>query len=367
MADGRRSFRVLLVGRGSPERGGIPTFLAALLASRLAQDFDLRLVNLARPEVRQGGRASVANVRRVVDDGVTLWREVRRGDVVHLHTALAPTVTLLRTGLLVSTARVRGARVLVHVHGGLVALWMTSAGRRRLARWCLVGAGRVAVVARGSHDAVLRACGPAKVVLLDNAVDLGVHTGPAPPNDPPRVLFVGGLTHRKGLGDLLVASQRLLDDGVRHEIWVVGGTPDEGGAAATALRAAAPRSARFLGPLPPEQMPAVYRSVDVFCLPSWYEAMPLSVLEAMATGLPVVATDVGDVARAVVTGVTGHLVPPRSPSQLLAAVRELLLAGPDERRRLGAVGRRTVAEQFSMDVLVRRTAELYDVLGAPAR
>jgi glycosyltransferase involved in cell wall biosynthesis len=168
------------------------------------------------------------------------------------------------------------------------------------------------------------------------------------------------------VGDLFEASRRLLEDGVDHELWLAGGTPDEGASAEAAVRAQAGPGTRFLGPLPPEEMPSVYSSVDVFCLPSWYEAMPLSVLEAMAAGLPVVATDVGDVRRAVVDAVTGWLVPPRSPELLAAALREVLLATPEERRARGSAGRRRVEERFSLDVLVRRTAELYDELGATA-
>jgi glycosyltransferase involved in cell wall biosynthesis len=354
----------VLVGRGSPERGGIPTFLATLLDSPLAQQVDLRLLNLARPDVRDGGRASAGNVVRAVQDATALWRVLMRRDVVHLNTALAPSVTLVRTGLFVLVARLRGARVLVHVHGGLVALWMTTARRRRLTALCLAGAARIAVVAQGTRDAVARACGASRVVLVDNAVNLASYTGPLGLSTPPRVLFAGGLTPRKGVGDLLEASRRLHDSGVDHELWLAGGTPDEGASAEAAVRALAGPGVRFLGPLPPEQMPSLYRSVDVFCLPSWYEAMPLSVLEAMAAGLPVVATDVGDVRRALVDGVTGCLVPPRSPELLAAALRELLVAPPEVRRARGSAGRRRVEERFSLDVLVRRTAELYDELGA---
>ena len=89
----------------------------------------------------------------------------------------------------------------------------------------------------------------------------------------------------------------------------------------------------LLGTRPPEEMPAVYAAADVFCLPSWWEAMPLSVLEAMAAGLPVVATDVGDVGRdRVDDGETGFVVPPRRPEQLAACAAQTLLEDPALRR-----------------------------------
>src|SRR5204862_6978171 len=135
---------------------------------------------------------------------------------------------------------------------------------------------------------------------------------------PPRVLYVGLLTARKGVLDLIEASRLLRDEGVDHELLLLGGMPDEGPEAAQPVLAAADGVARLLGTRPPEEMPAAYADADVFCLPSWWEAMPLSVLEAMAAGLPVVASDVGDVSR-LVTAECGAVVPAKDPQRLAEA------------------------------------------------
>src|SRR5260370_1373467 len=105
--------------------------------------------------------------------------------------------------------------------------------------------------------------------------------------------------------------------------------------------------ARFPGRQPHQQMPALYRRAAVFCLPAWWEAMPLTVLEAMAAGLPVVATPVGDIARMVEDGVTGRLVAPHQPEALADAL-EPLLRNVDLRRSMGQAARLRVNDHFNL-------------------
>jgi len=105
-------------------------------------------------------------------------------------------------------------------------------------------------------------------------------------------------------------------------------------------------------------MPGLYRQADIFCLPSWSEGMPLSVLEAMATGLPVVASDVGDIARAVEDRVTGRIIRAQDIDGLTDSLEPLLLdAGL--RRRLGDAGRRRVEERFNLAQTCARLDALY--------
>jgi glycosyltransferase involved in cell wall biosynthesis len=358
--------RVLLVGKGAPDRGGIPTFLETLLASRLATDHELRFLNVAHSGTPEGGRATVGNVWRTVLDAAAVWRAARGADVVHIHSALAPAVTVVRAALLASAGRARGCAVIVHAHGGNIGTWLTTPWRRALMRLAMLPVHRVVAVWTAGRDALREVLPEHRVGLIDNGVPVEAYGEPEPAHEPPRILYVGLLTPRKGVVDLLTASRLLRERGIVHELRLVGGTPDEGPEAEAEVRAALDGTARLLGTRPPEQMPSAFAEADVFCLPSWWEAMPLSVLEAMAAGLPVVATDVGDVCRAVDEGVTGHVVPVRDPERLADAL-EPLLKDPELRRRMGIAGRARVTEMFSSEVTAEAVSSLYVELERSAR
>lgn len=356
--------RVLLVGKGAPDRGGIPSFLEDLRSGPLAHEHEITFLNVAHDRTPQGGEVTVANVTRTFRDAVQVWRGARGHDVVHINSALAPAVTVVRAGVLALAARLRGCSVIVHAHGGNIETWLVGRRNRALMRAAMRPVDLVVAVWTAGEGALADAVGRDRVVLVDNGVDVsrfatspsGVGVG------VPKVLYVGLLTPRKGVLDLIEASKALRAEGVDHELLLLGGTPDEGPAAAEPVLAAARGHATLLGTRPPSEMPAAYASADVFCLPSWWEAMPLSVLEAMAASLPVVATDVGDVRRLVADGESGFVVPPRSPQALADALRALLV-DPELRRRAGEAGRRRAHEHFSSSVTARAVSDLYETAG----
>jgi len=349
---------VLLVGKGAPDRGGIPSFLETLRLGPVADEHDITFLNVAHAGTPQGGEPSATNIARTLKDAWLVWRSAAGHDIVHIHSALAPTVTVLRAGLLALAGRARGAAVIVHAHGGNIETWLTKRRNRMVMKAAMLPAQRVVAVWTAGQRALTLALGPHRVRLIDNGVDAERYTAPTPAHGPPRVLYVGLLTPRKGVLDLVEASQTVAADGVAHELWLLGGTPDEGPAAAEPVLAAASGHARLLGTRHPDDMAAAYAEADVFCLPSWWEAMPLSVLEAMAAGLPVVATDVGDVSRLVQDGRTGFVVAKQSPDALANALRTLL-AEPDLRRAMGSAGRERVEQHFSSRNTARAVCEVY--------
>lgn len=102
-------------------------------------------------------------------------------------------------------------------------------------------------------------------------------------------------------------------------------------------------------------------ALDLFVLPSLWEAFPVAILEAMAVGLPVLATPVGGVSESVGDRVTGRLVAPGDPAALAEVISELL-ADRDRLRAMGEAGRQVVATRFGRDRMVAETAQLYDDL-----
>jgi glycosyltransferase involved in cell wall biosynthesis len=110
-----------------------------------------------------------------------------------------------------------------------------------------------------------------------------------------------------------------------------------------------------------DDLSSVLSRWDVFVLPSLEEGFPLAALEAMATGLPVVASSVGGVPELVVDGKTGWLVPP-GDVEALAARLHLLLSNPEQRLSMGAAAAVRVRDHFSLAQMTENFSRLYDEL-----
>lgn len=352
--------RVLIVGRGAPERGGIRTAMESLLGSPLARRHELTYLNLGRERGTAGGRPSVANLVRTLTDLRAMWRQAEGQDIVHVHSAFAPTVTVARAGALCLVGRLRGATSILHLHGGRFPGWVDGRIPGLLVRLIAAWVDRFAVVSQRSADALSDVIGPAKVEMIPNGVDTDrFRPGVVEPGSPV-VLYVGVLSPRKGLLDLFEASRRLRAGGVEHRLWLAGGIPDEGTEASDTVGGAAPEWAEFLGEVG-ASLPGVYGSSTIFCLPSWWEAAPLTVMEAAASGLAVVATRVGDVPNMVDDGETGLLVEPQDVDALAAALAKLV-ESPVLCREMGTRARERAESLFSLTTSVAAIDHLYQVM-----
>ena len=194
------------------------------------------------------------------------------------------------------------------------------------------------------------------IAIIANGLDLSAYAVRARGSRPRRIVTVANLRAEKAHETLIDAAPWLLETYPDAEFSFVGA-----GARLTELRRHAERSGvaahvQFLGHR--DDVPALLAESDIFALTSRSEAFPNSVIEAMAAGLPVVATNVGGVSELVEHGRSGLLVPPDDPRAVAAALRELM-AKPERAAALGEAARRTVEARFSFDRMVRSFGELY--------
>lgn len=201
------------------------------------------------------------------------------------------------------------------------------------------------------------------VLVRGSGVDCDVFRPAPTPPGPPVVLLSSRLLHEKGVGDF-VAAARLVRAEHPDVRFVLAGTPDDGNPTSVpvAQLEAWVREGAVEWPGHCAAMPELLRTVTVYCLPTYYpEGVPKALLEAAATALALVATDVAGCREVVQDGVTGLLVPPRAPEALAAAVLRLL-ADPGLAERLGTAARDLVLAEFAEPLVVARTMELYDLL-----
>lgn len=177
---------------------------------------------------------------------------------------------------------------------------------------------------------------------------------------PPTVLFVGRLRYYKGLDTLITAMRDL--PGVHLKL--AGDGPMCGQLRAQVEALELTERVHFLGEIADEELPALYHQAHMFVLPSnaRAEAYGIVLLEAMASGLPCVSTELGTGTSWVVQdGVTGRVVPPQDPAALAAALRELV-DNPEKRRMMGQAGRLRVETEFTQELMTQRVMEVYESL-----
>jgi glycosyltransferase involved in cell wall biosynthesis len=207
----------------------------------------------------------------------------------------------------------------------------------------------------------------ARFAVVPNGIDLSRFTGPVRPcalreehGIPPLAPLLGvvaRLEPEKGHRHLLDAMPAILRAVPDTWLAVVGEGSELGGLRSQAASLGIASRVAFTGRR--DDVSALTADLTVAVLPSLREAQGISLLEAMARRVPVVASDVGGIPEVVNDGVDGLLVPPGDPAALAGAIVELL-RDPDLRRRLGNAGYATVADRFSIDAQVRRIQAVYD-------
>lgn len=368
--------RVLVSGCLPPPLGGMAAFYESLLASSLPGRVNLAFVNTSsqKRSFEQGGRLSLANVFQSVADCWRFARAVRaqRPAIAHIGTAYG--VSFLKHSVCVAIARALGSRVVLHPHCSYLVLY---ADRSPLWKWYFRRVIHLVqgVVALSQEWTALPAVAPhCKVYPLPNAVNLQAYrqvaegrTSSALETGRLHILYLGHLGKEKGSFELVGAAAATRAAGHPCEFRLIGGelTPGEAAALRDSIRAGGlEEHVQVCPPVTGSEKLAAFRWADVFVYPSYAEGMPMAVIEAMACGLPVIASRVGGLPDLIADGVNGLLVEAGQVEQLSLAILELARE-PSLRRSMGQQSYRRAVEEYDFEQRVDQLVGIYTAVLSP--
>lgn len=348
---------ILATPYGEGGQGGIDR-LADAITSAIAPRKDLN-VRIRRLRTRGGGSllfCPAIFLWGLATLCVASW--LRRADVVHIN--VASNGSVYRKALLAALVRRLGIPYVVHLHSGAFDRFWQTAGPQlnRVIAALLRNSAAVIVLGRYWSELIERNLpGMAgHVMILPNAT-ASVASGPETAKDGRvRISFFGRLGEIKGTPQLVEALALL-----RHRSdWTatIAGNGDVGATREALARLQIADRVSVPGWLGPAAAAELLRRTDVLVQPSFVDNLPMTVLEAFAQGIPVVATPVGVVDDVVRPEVNGLLVPAGDVAALADALARLI-GDPTLRQRLGASARRDHAAQYEMDGYLTRLAEIW--------
>lgn len=355
-----------------PDIGGAQSHVLALI-KRIAEVADIHLATSAKGPLTEAAEGSCAVIHtlpslgrsinpfndiRSIYECLQLIRELRPA-LVHLHSSKAGLVGRI-------AAKRVGVPTIYTAHG-----WGFKAGVpivRRSIVWlseALAAPLATRVICVSDYDRKLAQRylpgGEEKYVTIHNGICAEAAVA-VPDADNVKIIMTARFQEPKEQQLLLRAFAML--DRPRAQILFAGGGNELATCQATAQNLGIAKNVHFLGDR--NDISNLLAQSQIFVLLSRYEGLPISVLEAMRAGLPVIASHVGGIPEQVDNGVTGFLIDPGDVSAVVSALSRLI-ADPKLRRQMGEAGRRKFRQQFVVEKMLAQTIEVYEqILNSPS-
>jgi len=360
--------RVILISPGGTTAGGGMGTVARSIVQALGAEHPHIQVHVLDP--RGEGPVLASLPRTVVTLLHFVWLTLsRRADLVHVN--LAERLSVPRKSLFIAWAQLLGLPVVAHHHGAEFIEEYDRRGPlyRRLVRWCVHSVDHNLVLGRPWQAFLVERLGVPTdhVSLLYNAIaDPGRRPTPEPlRHRPARLVLIANLSPRKGVSELLQAVERLVAEGRDIDLRLLGGGQVARYREEAAARGLAGRC-RFDGWVGPATVRQALQEADLFILPSFNEGLPMAILEALGTGVPVVTAPVGSIPEVLADGRTARLVAPGDAEGLARALAGLL-DDAAARQSLADQGRHLFEQAFGMSGYIERLLGLYAGLTGSVR
>ncbi len=359
--------KILMVGPSLDSKGGISSVVSTYQSVGYFSHFNIEYI----PSYADGPPLAKLFVFLKCFFWVAVGLFSRDVALVHIHTASRGSI--FRKASLLWFVSLFGVPTVLHVHSGEFFNLYGADGVGRLKRWAvhatLKRADAIVVLAKFFRERLFDSVGKGlkKVFVLPNPVE---HSHEAmfrhrPAGHRMRLLFLGGLTKKKGVFDLIRAVSLLKERGTDVELHCCGkGDLDRAEALCRELEIS--EQVVFPGWVCGSTKESEFEAADIFVLPSYFEGHPMVLLEAMASGLPSVATRVGGIPETLEDGEEGLLFEAGNIEGLVAALKSLCMDA-DKRRRFSNAAIKRVEQNFSAQTIQGELEYIYQALISVSR
>ncbi len=362
--------RVLLSGHLPPPMSGIGTYYETLLGSSLPRQVSLQFIDTSsrRRPLSQTGSWSVSNLLSAVVDCIRFIKAVvvYRPEICHIATAFG--LSFVKHSVCILVARVLGSKVLLHPHCSFYILYEQQGKAWQWFVRQIIGICHGVVALSNEWKGLQEVVPDCQIYYLPNAINLLDYIDVGRENIKSKserqclhVLYLGYLGKAKGSFDLICAAKTILHqmEGVVFDL--VGQEHAAGEMEQLNTRVAAAGLEQFIhiqSAVTGAEKIKLFRSADIFVYPSYHEGMPMAVIEAMACGLPIIATEVGGLPDLVCPDFNGLLVPAGQPDQLAIAIHQLII-NPQMRYSMQVGSFQLAQENFDIEKLVSQLLDVY--------
>lgn len=353
----RSKVGILMVGSSTKVKGGMTTVVQSFLQHHFSAP--IKLTYIATHSERGKLYNSLFFTKSLIR--IFFHLIIKRPIIVHVH--MSERGSFVRKYIIFRMAKTLRKKVFVHTHGAEFKEYYLSASPviQKMITGMLKNADKIIALGESWEKTLLQIEPKASTAVLMNSVPIPVNSGRAPDQTFFSILFLAVLIQRKGILDLIAASAQVIQEAKKQRRQVIFHIAGDGELMKRAKKLVADYglsdSYRFYGWIGEQQKKELLFNADLFVLPSYNEGLPMSILEALSYGIPIISTKVGSINEAVIEGENGYLIKAGDIQALASRMLDIMNSPSSNEMRIAS--RKLAEDKFSDKQYFEQVEEMY--------